>query len=191
MKNLLFLFGKRISISGVLLMLIGVAFSTTGMGTAYASVALDAKPTYRLGVTSAASVNKINDVISDHCSNVFNAPYTSYLPSGGKMFNGDCMEAANGKTIFAFQTDGNLVVYNSAGTPLWSSRTYGKGGNEADVQDDGNFVIYQDSVIPLWATNTSGHGYTLVHISVQNDGNVVLYPTGGGRAIWATHTVHN
>ena len=47
------------------------------------------------------------------------------------------------------QDDGNLVVYNSASSPWWSSRTAPRSGARLVMQDDGNLVIYQGST-PVW-----------------------------------------
>lgn len=52
------------------------------------------------------------------------------------------------------QADGNLVLYNVAIAPLWSSGTGGNAGAFLSVQDDGNVVIYSGAT-PLWATATS------------------------------------
>jgi Protein of unknown function (DUF2515) len=62
----------------------------------------------------------------------------------------------NGKGGYVanMQTDGNLVVYDSAGRPLWASNTAGHGGSNLLVQNDGNVVIYDRGGHPLWATNT-------------------------------------
>jgi Big-like domain-containing protein len=51
------------------------------------------------------------------------------------------------------QPDGNLVIYNSAGTALWTSGTGGHHGSAytLDLQNDGNLVIYGPG--PLWADN--------------------------------------
>jgi hypothetical protein len=55
------------------------------------------------------------------------------------------------------------------------------------MQGDGNFVVYDGSFVAKWQSNTAGAaGAFLV---VQDDGNVVIYPTGGGSAIWWTGTV--
>ncbi|MGC2745538.1 MAG: RHS repeat-associated core domain-containing protein [Candidatus Angelobacter sp.] len=40
------------------------------------------------------------------------------------------------------QTDGNFVVYNPAGTALWSTGTAGTASGPMEVQDDGNLVLY-------------------------------------------------
>ena len=51
------------------------------------------------------------------------------------------------------QTDGNLVIYSSAGSAIWASGTSGRTGVSATLQDDGNFVEYQLTQA-VWATNT-------------------------------------
>ncbi|MEU9462020.1 hypothetical protein [Streptomyces sp. NPDC048312] len=51
------------------------------------------------------------------------------------------------------QEDGNLVVYNRAGDPLWAAGTWHK-GRYLSVQDDGNVVVYDSANRPVWATNT-------------------------------------
>jgi D-mannose binding lectin. len=46
--------------------------------------------------------------------------------------------------------------------------------------------MYSDnSDTPIWATNTGGRGNGNVFLTVQNDGNVVLY---SGEPLWATAT---
>jgi hypothetical protein len=54
-----------------------------------------------------------------------------------------------------FQEDGNFVVYDSSGSPVWASGTWHRGAYLA-VQDDGNVVIYDRNKNPVWATNTAG-----------------------------------
>ena len=50
----------------------------------------------------------------------------------------------------AMQGDGNLVVYNAAGVPLWSSGTAGNPGAWLAVQGDSNLVVYDYYGYPLW-----------------------------------------
>jgi hypothetical protein len=105
--------------------------------------------------------------------------------------------------FLVMQDDGNLVAYNAV-QPLWSS--YGGRGTiqavnigqdrpiyspsgqfMAVVQGDGNFVVYRldaQRPTPLWASGTGGTGAGV--LSIQGDGNVVLY--AGGRPVWATST---
>lgn len=51
------------------------------------------------------------------------------------------------------QGDGNLVVYNPGGRPLWSSGT--KGGNRFIMQGDGNLVMYNSSNKAIWSSGTN------------------------------------
>jgi len=55
-----------------------------------------------------------------------------------------------------FQADGNLVVYDGAGQPLWASGTSGTAGAELRIQSDGNVVIYNGAGQPLWNANAQG-----------------------------------
>ncbi|MGW7817345.1 hypothetical protein ACWGLF_04255, partial [Streptomyces puniciscabiei] len=60
------------------------------------------------------------------------------------------------------QTDGNLVVYSSTGTALWSTHTNGHSGAYAVMQNDGNFVVYTSTGGTgkggaLWSSNTRSY----------------------------------
>ena len=76
-----------------------------------------------------------------------------------------------------FQNDGNLVLYNHNGTPLWSSGTAGKSSQYLDMQSDGNMVIYNKSFTPLWNSKTAGQGSSSLYM--QDDGNLVIYNSNG------------
>ena len=97
------------------------------------------------------------------------------------------IHSQDGGTMLAMQGDGNLVLYNAAGTALWSSGTAGMGSSHLVMQDDGNLVVYRDSDGGVtWNAGTSGLGpSTLV---VQNDGNVVVYCDADGRPTWSSGT---
>ena len=96
---------------------------------------------------------------------------------------------------YAFQTDGNVVLYGPDNTVFAAEGTGGPGPQSLVVQDDGNIVIYgpgfaysYDTYAPpyLGAGGTllpgefleSGDGTRLV---LQTDGNLVLYAPGGAR----------
>jgi hypothetical protein len=88
------------------------------------------------------------------------------------------------------QGDGNLVIYNSGGSPIWASNTDGHPGAYSVMQNDGNFVVYNGGGGPLWATNTDGHSGA--YACMQVDGNFVIYAPGGafcsGTPLWASNT---
>lgn len=54
------------------------------------------------------------------------------------------------------QTDGNFVAYNSFGTALWNSGTWGHPFVNLRLQDDGNLVIYSPDGVALWNSGTGG-----------------------------------
>jgi hypothetical protein len=52
------------------------------------------------------------------------------------------------------QGDGNLVLYDANGTPIWHTQTFGSAGATLRLQDDGNLVIYAADWRVLWSTDT-------------------------------------
>lgn len=60
--------------------------------------------------------------------------------------------AGNAGDYVLLQTDGNLVVYNSAGTAaLWNSVTSNSGATLLNMENDGRIILYA----PVWNTGTS------------------------------------
>lgn len=90
------------------------------------------------------------------------------------------IHSPNGKYYFVMQSDRNLVHYGPNGA-VWSSNTYGTGGNVAVLQADGNLVIYGPAGA-IWSSVT--YGNYCAKLAVQDDGNVVIY-SSSGLAIWA------
>ncbi|MFD3442282.1 mannose-binding protein [Streptomyces sp. NPDC058685] len=79
------------------------------------------------------------------------------------------------------QSDGNLVVYNEKGKPIWAAMTFGA-NHRAVFQQDGNLVIHNADDRPIWASKSQGHeGAQLV---LRADGKVVILHDGG--MIWST-----
>lgn len=135
---------------------------------------------------------------------------------------------ANGVTKATFQTrtsgkpgayavlqdDRNLVVYSSAGKPLWASNTamtnassyyLDAGNNEGGyldpgwylqsanrkykltMQTDGNLVLYSSNKA-IWTSATNGNRNA--EAVLQSDGNFVVY-SAAGKALWNTRTSRN
>ncbi|MER5942398.1 mannose-binding protein [Streptomyces sp. NPDC001928] len=79
------------------------------------------------------------------------------------------------------QTDGNLVVYNEQGKPIWASMTFGS-NHRAIFQQDGNLVIHNAEDRPIWASQTWGReGAQLV---LRADAKVAIVHNGG--VVWST-----
>lgn len=87
------------------------------------------------------------------------------------------------------QSDGNLVIYNAANQPVWSSNTSGRGTPpyQAVMQSDGNYVLYDANGTALWASGTSGKGGPPYQLIMQDDCNLVVYDSNNS-ATWATGT---
>lgn len=60
----------------------------------------------------------------------------------------------NSKLVF--QDDGNLVIYNKDGSPIWHSGTYGNPKSKLIMQSDGNLVIYNKNGDAIWSSKTYG-----------------------------------
>jgi hypothetical protein len=106
-------------------------------------------------------------------------------PKPVTLFPDDSLVSADGHFFLLYQTDGNLVVYESGAGPVWASDSAGSSAGRAVMQGDGNLVVFDAMSRVVFATNTSSHpGARLV---MQNDGNLVIYDTNGV-AIWATET---
>jgi hypothetical protein len=88
------------------------------------------------------------------------------------------------------QEDGNLVIYGRKA--IWSTNTAGRSGTVKRFKD-GNLSLERrderdDVVRIVWQTNTGGHpGST---ITMQSDGNLVIYDQAGG-VLWASNTSGN
>jgi hypothetical protein len=70
------------------------------------------------------------------------------------LFEGQRIWSEGGGFMMKMQSDGNLVIRDALGNPIWSTGT--SGGNAfVTLQGDGNFVVraWNDSL--LWASNTS------------------------------------
>ncbi|HSW85459.1 MAG TPA: CAP domain-containing protein [Candidatus Saccharimonadales bacterium] len=82
-----------------------------------------------------------------------------------------------------YQSDGNLVEYNSSGVAVWSTKTNGRSTGNLKMQDDGNLVLYNDYGGILWSTGTNGTGGSN-YLVIQPDSNIVVY-TSSGVPVWS------
>jgi hypothetical protein len=100
-------------------------------------------------------------------------PTADRLAPNQALYEHQSIRSNNGRFIFAYQGDGNLVLYQDGIGPRWSSHTERTSPGCTVMQADGNLVAYNRINQPLWSSQTVNHpGASLV---VQNDGNVVIY----------------
>ena len=109
----------------------------------------------------------------------------SALPAGAALYDGQSLASPSGRFTLDMQSDGNLVLYG-AGLVLWDSGTAGDAPDYATMQGDGNFVIYKAGRA-VWSTETDQTTHGTYTLSVQNDGNVVVY-SPDNKALWASYT---
>lgn len=110
------------------------------------------------------------------------APTTTYLLLN-PLTLGANQSQANPYVKLIFQSDGNLVIYNSSGSPLWATNTWGRACSSncvAAFQNDGNLVLYQNGA-PYWASNTIGTGFKL---KVSPTAPVISILDSNGNAVW-------
>ncbi|MFK4098897.1 hypothetical protein ACI2L1_02170 [Streptomyces sp. NPDC019531] len=90
---------------------------------------------------------------------------------------------ANGKVRLTMQTDGNLVISDANGRPLWAAMTQGR-GDHAGFQRDGNLVVSNADDKAVWGAGSFGHPDAV--LVLRADGNVVI--EDGGTVLWQTNT---
>jgi hypothetical protein len=102
------------------------------------------------------------------------------LGSGAGLAPGESRSVRSGAFTFSYQSDGNLVLYES-GVPRWASFTNGESAHTAIMQGDGNLVVYSRPGAPVFHTGTNGNaGAVLVLradgvLEVRGAGGVVLH----------------
>jgi CHAP domain len=84
-----------------------------------------------------------------------------------------------------FQADGNLVLTNSSSQVLWATGTERKGSTLV-MQSDGNLVLHANHGSKLWETDTSKNPGAF--ISLQGDGNLVIYQKDRKKVLWSSGT---
>lgn len=111
--------------------------------------------------------------------------------------NGKCRDLGttgtvmdNGSYRLEWQGDGNFVLYNTQGGPVWNSGTQNNGHllcfepQYTGASYFGDIKIMNSAGQQIWNTNTGGRGRTL---KLQTDCNLVIYD-GGNQPVWNTGT---
>ena len=99
-----------------------------------------------------------------------------------RLLPGGSVRSNNGRYLLAYQTDGNLVLYDdSNNTALWASHTAGLSPGLAVMQTDGNFVVYDNRSVAVWSSGTPDNPNA--YLAIQDDGALVIY-TENQQPIW-------
>lgn len=105
------------------------------------------------------------------------------LASGELLLPGQALVSNDGQSRFEFRWNGALVITCNGVDQL---AIWGPNGEAAQLvmQTAGNLVLYSYVPTALWFTG--GGGYPGAYLTVQDDGNVVIYH--GGTPIWFSST---
>jgi hypothetical protein len=135
------------------------------------------------------TVKDDGDVVLAKNGHVIWSTGTGGLPNCGTLLpnaylsTGEMLRSCDGRFVLAMQGDGNLVLYFN-NRALWASNTAGRPAVGVGMGIKGDLVIYGDRGTFIWDTGTFDNPGAA--LSLQNDGNVVIYKNG--RALWATNT---
>ena len=103
---------------------------------------------------------------------------------------GQYLESPNNQYALDMQTDGNLVIYNRNGPFKYG--TSGNPGAFLRLQSDGTLTVMNAANTQvLWQPNPSTTGAVEATLTMQDDGNLVLYGSngkGGVSAVWQSGT---
>ena len=99
----------------------------------------------------------------------------SSLASGGMLTDGQSLVSPDGNTKFIYQY-GQLQILQGA-TQLWISPNEPLQNGVVMLRTDGTFGLFasQYSVTPVWDSKTSNKGMAPYTLTLQNDGNLLLF----------------
>ena len=105
------------------------------------------------------------------------------LKLGEKINVEQSLVSQNGLYRLLVQSDGNVVLYDTNGTPHWATNTHGTAGSSLVLKADGRLSVQTNQGQEIWGVSVSGKN-TLI---LQNDRNLVIY-NENGIPVWASNT---
>ena len=121
------------------------------------------RPKVGLG-TVFANGDGLTDV-GTSSSGLVNCHFSAILQNDGNLvlFQGSSpiwstQTAGKGVAKMAFQSDGNLVLYNSANSSIWSTRTFNRGAAALLLSTSGSLVIVDGAGNILWNSGPAVNG---------------------------------
>jgi pimeloyl-ACP methyl ester carboxylesterase len=93
------------------------------------------------------------------------------------------LASPSGIYVLRYQSDGNLVIYQRGGGPVWSASTAGQPAGHVEMHGDGNLVMYNAFSQPVWASGT--WGFPGAYASILDDGHLVVVDTSGVPIWWS------
>ncbi|MEV4352655.1 hypothetical protein AB0J83_50030 [Actinoplanes sp. NPDC049596] len=106
------------------------------------------------------------------------------LAPGRSLHRASALRSSQGRFELWLQGDGNLVLYQGP-TVLW--KVVNLKAVRLTNQPDGSLALFDVNNKKVWSTPTAGKGTS--NLIMQNDGNLVLYPSATPtKASWASNT---
>lgn len=102
------------------------------------------------------------------------------VDGGTRLYADQQFRSPNG-TALRYQLDGNLVLYDSRGAPVWASGTVGLAVGYVEMQPDGNLVLYDGGGTPRWASDTYAPGGRLV---IHDSGYAAIHDAADNVVWW-------
>ena len=173
----------------------GSTFTDSGTGTVHGAPV----PAGLTELQAGESLTPGNSIASP------NGQYRLTMQSDGNVveYDGASVVWASGTNpagaIALMQNDGNFVINNSTGNPLWASDTSGNPGAYVVLGNAGQFGVRSASGGTLWAPGRLSTGGRLLsgqslyspagrfRLTMQGDGNLVEY-SKAGTPVWASGT---
>jgi Alpha-lytic protease prodomain len=106
------------------------------------------------------------------------------MNAGRVLDNGGSVTSCDGRFTFVIQGDGHLVLYQAGVGAIWGNHVFGS-GHTLHMLADGRLQVQNGVGEAVWHTGTYDHHGAF--LTVQNDGNVVLY-SHTGQGLWSTGT---
>jgi len=106
----------------------------------------------------------------------------SSVPGASRLSTGWQLASPNGLCHLAEQPDGDLVLRDADGQPLWSTGTSLAPGSSSQLSATGDLVVRSRSRV-LWSSDTAGP--SPAHLSVLDTGQLLITGPRGSRR-WMT-----
>jgi hypothetical protein len=192
--NISFRFGRRKMIAGAVLTLALGGFAAAFPASAGAAPAAVGSPVITDSLTGTVTgpddiVNCATTQLAIGGTEAVAVPVTCLTEYNTEWYKVS-WSGTGVSTELTLQGDGNFVLYAGNGNK-WGAKTRfvdnsGGPGCLAQFQGDANLVVRDCDGTAIWASAT--HTYPNAVLAFQADGNLVIYETSTGPALWSTKT---
>ncbi len=124
---------------------------------------------------TASLKTKLSKWVTHDNATVSKQCFDSKITSGTTIKKGQRVYSPNNSYYLSYQTDNNIILYNSSNSSIWSSDTSGKISTNLTFKD-GNLILYNGSTI-VWQTGKLS--YADAYLEINNDGRMYIKTSDG------------